>query len=923
VAALEDRTGGSGVPGELTTFVGRDAELRDLRARISAHRLVTLTGEGGIGKTRLAAQLCRDLEGPPGQVWWVDLGPVTDPGLVVRTVADAVGIRAEHELDPLLGIVRHLASATGLLCLDTCEHLLDEVAGLAHRVLESCENVVVLATSREALGVAGEAIYRVPSLMPRDAHRLFEDRAVLSGATFDPAAEGSDVSEICARVDGLPLAIELAAAWVHSLSPADIAAGLEESVHLLGGGPRTALPRHRALVASMDWSHDLLGPDEQRVLRRLAVFVGEFTAEAADAVAGDAQVPAEPESGRAGSRHGIDVLILTRRLVDKSLVLARRHGQQVRFRLLDTVRHYALDKLHGCGEVAQTRDRHLDHYLRLAQEAEIGSAHDQDHWRDVLDAEHDNIHPALQWALTPSRAATGRLLTATMAFQWLLRSQAQEGLGFVHRAVELGPGDRSGVGARLHVARARLAMVAGRVHEAAEAAATAEDIATQIDDRAVIAQAAAMRAYSLFFVDPAACQEHARRSASMSGAAGDPFNHDWATALEAYTLTRRDRHAHAAQVARPAYERARARRDRFSGSFLLGVELLAQLHTGDVRRAVAIGEELMELVEPLGDYFAYGSNATNVAHAYGMAGDLARGQELMGRVVQGIEQSDDVDVIAYMVTIGLLHLWSGRPQTALPWLERGIGQSTTYEWTAIRCLPPLASALRRLGRPDEAASAAARAAAAAVEVDSPQVLAAAWDEQARLTADSDPARAFDLHHRALALRREHHLVTHLPDSLDALGTLAASTGSPDAAVRMLAAAQTARDRIGYPRPPIDQPDHDRTLAQLKEDLGDKPYRERWADGAALGLEHAIAAATRGRGARDRPTSGWSSLSPTELTVAGLVADGLANPDIARRMFISRSTVKTHLAHIYAKLGTSSRTELAAITAAARDDDPGD
>ncbi len=409
----------------------------------------------------------------------------------------------------------------------------------------------------------------------------------------------------------------------------------------------------------------------------------------------------------------------------------------------------------------------------------------------------------------------------------------------------------------------------------------------------------------------------------MSEAAGDAFNHDWATALEAYTLTRRDRHSEAAEVARPASERAQARHDRFCGSFLLGVEMLAQLHTGEVRRAVATGEEVMDLAESLGDYFAYGSNATNVAHAYGMAGDLARGQALMGRVVQGIERSNDVDVIAYMVTIGLLHLWGGRPQTALPWLERGIEQSATFEWTAIRCLPPLASALRRLGRPEEAAATAARAAAAAVEVDAPQTLAAALDEQARLAADSDPARAFDLHHRSLAVRREHHLTTHLPDSLDALGLLAATTGSPHAAVRTLAAAQAARDQIGYPLPPIDQPDHQRALAQLKQDLGDKAYREQWADGAALSMDHAIADATRGRGPRDRPTSGWSSLSPTELAVAGLVADGLANPDIARRMFISRSTVKTHLSHIYAKLNTSSRTELAAMTAAAREDDRGE
>ena len=222
-------------------------------------------------------------------------------------------------------------------------------------------------------------------------------------------------------------------------------------------------------MASIDWSYDLLAPHEQSVLRRLAVFGGDFTAEAATAVAGETTDGEDLDESPAAQEH--DVLVVTRRLVDKSLVVTRRHGDQVRYRLLDTVRHYALDKLRRCDEVAATRDRHLRHYLDLALEAEAGFAHDQDHSRVRLEAERDNIQDALRWALTPARAETGRLFAATMSHQWLIRSQAQEGLGFLRLALDLDPSDRSSVQARLHLGQAMLAMVSGHVHQAGDSAA--------------------------------------------------------------------------------------------------------------------------------------------------------------------------------------------------------------------------------------------------------------------------------------------------------------------------------------------------------------------------------------------------------------------------------------------------------------------
>jgi len=669
----------SNLTAALTSFVGRDDELSQLRSRITENRLVTLTGEGGSGKTRLAAHLADTLESSVDELWWVDLGPVTDPDLVVRTVAEAIGIRAEAEAEAFSGLVAHLRAAKAVLCLDTCEHLLDTVAGLAHRLLVECESLVVLATSREALGVPGEAVYRVPSLRPDDACRLFGERAGLSDPHFTMGGVEADVADICARLDGLPLAIELAAAWVQALTPAQIAAGLEDSLHLLGGGPRTAIPRHRALVASMDWSHELLSSHEQEVLRRLSVFVGDFSSTAAVAVAGTGSQGDGALAGRGDDELVVDVLGVLRRLVDKSLVATRRHGDQVRFRLLDTVRHYAFDQLRRSGEVEQLRDRHLQQYLGVAQAAEAGSAHDQDHWRTVLEAEHDNIHAALQWALTARTSEQGRLLAVSMTHQWLIRSQAHEGLGFLQRALDLAPADRSVLQARLHVSRSMLSVVAGRLHDEAESAAAADELAPEVDSTIIRGQATAMRAYSLYFADPPRCMELARRARKISASVDDTFTLDWATTLDAYTLIRRDRYAQAADIARPARERALARNDRFCGSFLLGVDMFARLQTGDVGRAVTIGQEVMTVAEPLGDYFAYGSNATNVAHAFGMSGDIARGKAVMARIVHDIGRSGDVDVIAYMVTVGLLHFWSRSPAAALPRLSRCFRQQDTFD----------------------------------------------------------------------------------------------------------------------------------------------------------------------------------------------------------------------------------------------------
>jgi predicted ATPase/DNA-binding CsgD family transcriptional regulator len=900
------------IPVELTSFIGRGKELAEVEHLVRGRRLVTLTGVGGCGKTRLAMRVAARLVGHwPAGVWWVDLGSVTNPDLVARTVASTTGVLAEPGADPMSALARQLRSRRLLLCLDTCEHLLEVTADLTDTLLRACPEVSVLATSREPLGVPGEAIWRVPSLKENEAVRLFVDRATLVSPAFGMTAHEPAVRDVCRRLDGIPLAIELGAAWVRILSMAQIAEGLDDCFRLLTGGPRRALPRHQTLAASMLWSHDLLDDVDRMLFRRLAVFTGSFTLDAVRAVCADDEPSAH------------DVLAIVARLVDKSLVVVREGGvADVRYRLLDTVRQFAEERLRAAGELDLARDRHLDFFLALAEQAEPELDRDQDTWRRVLDSHQDNIFAALNWGLGSAGPSDdrGRRLAAAMARQWFIRGQAHEGLEFLHRAVERAPADRSALQGRLLSGRAMLAMVSGRLDLGADAAERGLAIATDHGDDRTRARCLVMAAWPLFFRDLSRCHALCAEAHAAGAAAGEPFARDLSQILAAYTLGTRDRHDEAVALARVAFRHSEPRGDRFCAGFALGLEMWAAALTGDLRGALRIGADALRIVEPLGDYFAYGTIATEVAIARGMAGDIDAVRRMMVPIVRSVEEAPDVDVVAFMLTLGLLDLWAGEFEAATRWFVRATGDQAPDgdDWTATRCLPGLVSALRRLGRIDEATAQAERAVTSARQVGGPWVLAQALDEQALLVTDADPARALELHHEALAVRRDAGLRTFYVDSLDALAAHAVRAGNPAHAARLLAASAAARDVMGYPRPPVGLAEVDATIAALRTALGDE-FETVWAQGATLSLDDAVAAATRGRGQRNRPSIGWGSLSPTELEVVRLVLDGLSNPEIGQRLFISRTTVKTHLAHIFRKLGVANRTELAAFASGRMDD----
>jgi non-specific serine/threonine protein kinase len=481
----------------VSSFVGRAWELEEIRRLLDGTRLLTLTGTGGSGKTRLALEVAAGVAiRYPGGAWLVELAGLTDPSLVTETLAGSLGLKEAPHRSPLASVIDRLAPVPALLVLDNCEHLLGACADLATALLRACPRLQVLATSRERLNIAGEITWRVPSLSllraaagaapaatpspvqvaQSEAVQLFVERARAVRPGFALTEDNAPwISKICLRLDGIPLALELAAARLASLSVEQVAARLDACFRLLTGGSRTALPRHQTLQATLDWGYQLLTAPEQAALCRLSVFAGGWSLEAAEAVIAGMCTSAVPAANTAlpgdharprspgypvGMGHSVaagasvaepiaaeDVLDLLSRLAAKSLVNVTEQGGQARYGLLETVRQYAREHLERSGEAAHWRDLHLVWCLDLAEHTE--AAHrggQQDVWLARLEAEHDNLRAALTWSLVarppddqPGAASHGLTLAGVLGRFWLIRSHLSEGRRWLAEALERRP----------------------------------------------------------------------------------------------------------------------------------------------------------------------------------------------------------------------------------------------------------------------------------------------------------------------------------------------------------------------------------------------------------------------------------------------------------------------------------------------------
>ena len=398
------------LPMQFTSFVGRDADITQVQNLVTENRLVTLTGAGGVGKTRMAIQIAGQIANEFADgIWYVDLAPITDPDLVPITTARALGLPDQPGRSTLETLARFVADRQMLVVLDNCEHLLDACAALALTLLETCPRLTLLTTSREPIGVAGELSWRVPSLPLADkAIELFVDRAYRARPDFVVNDQNAaTVAEICLRLDGVPLAIELAAARVRALSLTEILDSLHDRFRLLTGGARTAVRRQQTLRASVDWSHALLTEPERVLFRRLAAFMGGFDLDGAQSVCGGGDV----------ERYQVlDQLAL---LVDKSLVVADESRSRTRYRLLETMRQYALEKLGESGDADVVRTRHRDYYTAMAALLDAPAGDDYEQRLEQADIEIDNLRAAFAWSRETLRcrdgAGAGVVAAAAMA----------------------------------------------------------------------------------------------------------------------------------------------------------------------------------------------------------------------------------------------------------------------------------------------------------------------------------------------------------------------------------------------------------------------------------------------------------------------------------------------------------------------------
>ncbi len=480
------------LPQQVTSFVGREGELEETKRLLAETRVLTLIGTGGIGKTRLSLQLAADvMDAYPDGVWLVDLAAIGDPALVPNAVARVWGLIEEAGTPFTETICRHARSLRMLLLLDNCEHLLAACAHLVASLTRVGPNIRILATSREPLRTAGEQTYDLPPLsLPKpkadlttflrsDAVRLFVERARLTRPDFAVAEQTSAVAKICAALDGIPLALELAAARVGSLAVETIAARLDDRFGLLNRGSRNVLPRQQTLRAMIDWSYDLLGASEKTLFARLSVFVAGWTLDAAEAVTA------------AGELRQEDVLDLLDRLIQKSLVLMHDYGH--RYRMLETIRDYAAGRLRENSEEEAIRERHHSYFLALAEKSEpaLRGRTDEAKWLRRLETEHDNLDAALQWSLEPQgRVENAVRLCAALGHFWRVRGHWREGRDWCSSALQRDGGKApKGVRAKALLTSAVMTSRLGEITQAQALVQEALTLAREVGDRVLEAGA--------------------------------------------------------------------------------------------------------------------------------------------------------------------------------------------------------------------------------------------------------------------------------------------------------------------------------------------------------------------------------------------------------------------------------------------------
>ncbi len=621
---------------EVTSFIGREREIEQATRILEHAPLLTLTGPGGVGKTRVGLRLARVLlDQFADGAWVVECGTLTDPDLVFPSVVSTLGLTEPAGRSLLTSIVDHLRGKRLLLVLDDCDPVLAVCAELAEALVRSCSGVRVVVTSREALGVAGEAILPIASLatpdggsivdarglLAIDACRLFVERAQAVLPMFTVTDQNArSVAQLCRRLDGIPLALELAAARVRTLPVEQIAERLDDRFRLLTAGSRAAVPRHQTLRATIDWSYDLLTEPERTVLRRLSVFAGGATLGAAESVcAGD---PVDP----------FDLLDLLGRLVEKSLVFTDPTATEARFRLLETVREYARGRLVEAGEGGPTQRRHRDWYLALVDEVSPAFFRGPEPVEALrrLDREHDDLRAALEWCLDqPGEGRAGLRIAAGLWRYWEIRGHVTEGRGWLARMSEAAGDEVSSLRADALTGAGNLALMQGDFRAASTFHEASLALHRQIGDQRSVAYAANNLANAaLQLGDHERARSLYEEAVALTRELGDVRGTAFGSINLADVLAREGETAAAQELQEEILASIRQLGDRWTEAFALDTFALASGRSGDPEVARSLHIEALAILEEIGDRRGVARVLAQLANLALSAGDTVRARGL-------------------------------------------------------------------------------------------------------------------------------------------------------------------------------------------------------------------------------------------------------------------------------------------------------